>query len=138
VLTYPPEVGQKGLNLTFPGGACLGIISKKKAKEKKKEVPAKSFLEIDIFPLNFSEGSMINALLETLQEISGLVMTSRLVERLVGVFFVVASLISGIGLLITIMYLASPEGFEKRLTKVLVEKPVVEAPAGEKKASEAE
>lgn len=112
----------------------MGIFSKKKAEE----APKKDFLEIEIFPLYLSEESMINTLLEALQEISGLVMTSRLVERLAGVFFVMASLISGIALLITIMYLASPEGFEKRLNKVLVEKPVAESSAGETTPAEAE
>ena len=81
---------------------------------------------------------MLNALLEALQEISGLVMTSRLVERVVGVLFVMGTLVSGVALLITMMYLTSPEGFEKRLSRVWVEKPVVEAPAKGKTAAEAE
>ncbi|MFN3466164.1 MAG: hypothetical protein ACK4WF_00495 [Candidatus Brocadiales bacterium] len=115
----------------------MGIFSRKKAREKRAEEPPVSCMEIEIFPLNLVEGNMINALLEAMQEVSGLVVTSRLAERIVGVLFVVGSLISGIALLITVMYLASPEGFEKRLQRVLVEKPVVEAPA-KGKAAEAE
>lgn len=115
----------------------VGIFSKKKTKGKPEKTIPKSCMEIEIFPLDLVEGNMINALLEAVQEISGLVMTSRLVERAVGVLFVTGSLISGIALLITVMYLASPEGFEKRLHRVLVEKPVVEAPA-KGKAAEAE
>ncbi|MDI6759339.1 MAG: hypothetical protein QMD05_00800 [Candidatus Brocadiaceae bacterium] len=56
-------------------------------------------------------------------------MTSRPAERVVGVFFVIGSLVSGVALLVTMMYLISPDGFQKRLNKVLVEKPVVEVPA---------
>ena len=72
---------------------------------------------------------MISALLEALQEISGLVITSRPAERVVGVLFVIGSLISGVALLVTMMYLISPDGFQKGLNKALVEKPVVEASA---------
>lgn len=115
----------------------MGILSKKKTEEKREET-LPGYLEIDIFPISLREGDMLNALLEALQEISGLVMTSRPIERLAGTFFVIASLISGVALLITVMYLASPEGFEKRLSKVLVEKPVVKASAGEKETVEAE
>lgn len=74
---------------------------------------------------------MISALLEALQEITGLAMTSRPAERVVGVLFVIGSLISGVALLVTMMYLISPDGFQKRLNKALVEKPVVESAAGE-------
>ncbi len=108
----------------------LGIFSKKKVKKP----PQEGVMKIEIFPLHLMEGSMINALLEALQEISGMLMTSRLVERLAGAFFVIASIVSGIALLITVMYLASPENFEKRVQKVLVEKPVVGAVAEGKKA----
>ncbi|HHT9120249.1 MAG TPA: hypothetical protein ACFYD3_06885 [Candidatus Hypogeohydataceae bacterium YC41] len=81
---------------------------------------------------------MINVLLEALQEIAGLFMTSNLVQKLAGFFFLTASLLSGVALLVTIMYLASPEGFQKRLNKVLVEKPVVATPLTEKKAERPE
>lgn len=69
---------------------------------------------------------MVNALLDTLQELSGSIMTSNLLSRLSGFFFVAACLVSGFALLITSLYLLSPKGFEKRLNKVLVERPVVE------------
>ncbi len=81
---------------------------------------------------------MITGILETLQEVSGILMTSRLIERLAGAFFVSATLLSGAALIITLMYLASPKGFEERLSKVLVEKPVLEAPAGEGETAGAE
>ncbi|MFQ5861731.1 MAG: hypothetical protein ACE5IC_01275 [Candidatus Brocadiales bacterium] len=67
---------------------------------------------------------MLNALLEALQEASGKIMTSRLVGRLGGAFFVVMCLVSGIALLITGMYLVDPKGFDERLSQVLVERPV--------------
>lgn len=72
---------------------------------------------------------MISALLEALQEIAGLAMTSRPAERVIGVLFVIGSLFSGVALLVTMIYLISPDGFQKMLNKALVEKPVVEASA---------
>ncbi|HHT9155043.1 MAG TPA: hypothetical protein ACFYD5_04435 [Candidatus Tripitaka sp. YC43] len=115
----------------------MGIFSKEKKKTggRGKEPFPESRLVIEFFPLHLlvREGNMISALLEALQEISGLVMTSRPVERVVGAFFVIGSLISGVALLVTMMYLISPDGFQKRLNKALVEKPVVEALAEKSK-----
>ena len=114
----------------------MGIFSKKKKKKtggRGEEPFPESCLVIEFFPLHLlvREGNMISALLEALQEISGLVMTSRPAERVVGVLFVIGSLISGVALLVTMMYLISPDGFQKGLNKALVEKPVVEVSAGE-------
>lgn len=84
---------------------------------------------------------MLNALLEALQEASGKIMTSNLVGKVSGVLFVVMCLVSGAALLITGMYLADPDGFDKRLSQVLVEKPVVaavEETAEEEEAEEME
>lgn len=73
---------------------------------------------------------MVNALLEALQEASGKLMTSSVVCRLGGAFFVVLTLVSGVALLVTGMYLADPEGFDERLSQVLVERPVVAGAEG--------
>lgn len=77
---------------------------------------------------------MLNALLEALQEASGKLMTSSIVGRLGGIFFVAIALVSGIALLVTGMYLANPKGFDERLSRVLVERPVV---AGAEEGEEA-
>lgn len=109
----------------------MGIFSKKKREAK----PPRKCAEVQFFPIKL-ELEMINAVLETLQEVSGMLMGSGLVSRLSGAFFVFASLVSGIALLITILYLMSPQGFEKRLSQVLVEKPVVAGPEKTEKAAE--
>lgn len=68
---------------------------------------------------------MLDGLLDGLQEASGRIMTSSIVSKAAGAFFVVLCLVSGICLLVTGMYLADPEGFDKRLSQVLVERPAV-------------
>lgn len=78
---------------------------------------------------------MLNSLLDGLQEVSGKVMSSGIVSRVTGAFFVVICLASGICLLITVMYLANPKGFDEWLSHVLVENTVV---AGTEEAAEAE
>lgn len=113
----------------------MGFSARRK-KEKKGEKPPHKYVEIQFFPGKPWEANMVNALLDTLQELSGSIMTSNLLSRLSGFFFVAACLVSGFALLITSLYLLSPKGFEKRLNKVLVERPVVEKTQGEKAAPE--
>lgn len=67
---------------------------------------------------------MLDGLLDGLQEASGRLMASSVIGKAAGAFFVVLCLASGICLLVTGMYLADPKGFDKRLSQVLVEKPV--------------
>lgn len=106
-------------------GVVLGIFSGRKKGEKKGKPPPKEVMVVQILPIKlWWEDNMLNALLEALQEASGKIMTSRLVGRLGGAFFVVMCLVSGIALLITGMYLVDPKGFDERLSQVLVERPV--------------
>ena len=79
---------------------------------------------------------MLDGLLDGLQEASGRILTSSIVGKMAGAFFVVACLVSGIGVLVTAMYLADPEGFDKRLSQVLVERPVIAASVGEVEEAE--
>ena len=81
---------------------------------------------------------MLDGLLDGLQEASGRIVTSNIVGKLAGGFFVAACLVSGICLLITCMYLADPEGFDKRLGQILVERPVVAAVEDVEDVEEAE
>ncbi len=78
---------------------------------------------------------MLDSLLEALQEVSGRIMASNSIGKVFGAMFVAICLMSGIALLVTGMYLADPEGFDKRLSQVLVERPVV---AGAEEAAEEE
>ncbi|MCQ4574357.1 MAG: hypothetical protein NOU37_03795 [Candidatus Brocadiales bacterium] len=78
---------------------------------------------------------MLNSLLDGLQEVSGKVMSSGIVSRVTGAFFVVICLASGICLLITVMYLANPKGFDEWLSHALVENTAV---AGTEETAEAE
>ncbi len=68
---------------------------------------------------------MLDSLLDGLQEASGKLMGSDIVGKVAGAAFVLITVMSGIALLVTLMYLANPEGFKERLSHVLVEKPVM-------------
>ncbi len=81
---------------------------------------------------------MLDGLLDGLQEASGRILASNIVGKMAGAFFVVACLVSGICVLVTAMYLADPEGFDKRLSQVLVERPVIAASVEEEEVEEAE
>ncbi len=78
---------------------------------------------------------MLDSLLDGLQEASGKVMGSGIVSRVIGALFVAICLASGICLLVTVMYLANPKGFDEWLSHALVENTVV---AGTEEAAEAE
>lgn len=113
----------------------MGFFSRRK-RGKKEEIPPQKYIEIQLFPVKPWEANMVNALLDALQQLSGSIMTSNLVTRVSGLFFVAACLVSGLAFLITSLYLLSPKGFEKRLNKILVERPVVEKVEEEKTAPE--
>ncbi len=81
---------------------------------------------------------MLDGLLDGLQEASGRILASNIVGKVAGAFFVAACLVSGVCLLVTAMYLANPEGFDKRLSQVLVEKPVIAASVEGEEGEEAE
>lgn len=120
----------------------MGIFSRhKKDGEKEKPPPSKPMV-VQIFPIElWGDDNMLDGLLDGLQEASGRIMTSSVVGKAAGAFFVVLCLASGICLLVTGMYLADPEGFDKRLSQVLVERPVVvsaQETAEEKGKGEAE
>ncbi|MGR3296525.1 MAG: hypothetical protein ACUZ8A_09950 [Candidatus Bathyanammoxibius sp.] len=87
---------------------------------------------VHILPMKlWGEDNMLDGLLDGLQEASGRILTSSIVGKMAGAFFVVACLVSGVCVLVTAMYLADPEGFDKRLSQVLVERPVIAASVGE-------
>lgn len=94
---------------------------------------------VHILPMKlWGEDNMLDGLLDGLQEASGRILTSSIVGKMAGAFFVVACLVSGVCVLVTAMYLADPEGFDKRLSQVLVEKPVIAASVEEEEGEEAE
>jgi hypothetical protein len=110
----------------------LGIISKGKKGDKKEKPPRKAVMLVHILPMKlWGEDNMLDGLLDGLQEACGRILTSSIVGKVAGAFFVVACLVSGVCLLVTAMYLANPEGFDKRLSQVLVEKPVIAASVAE-------
>jgi hypothetical protein len=115
----------------------LGIISKGNKGDKKEKPPRKAVMLVHILPMKlWGEDNMLDGLLDGLQEASGRILTSSIVGKMAGAFFVVACLVSGVCVLVTAMYLADPEGFDKRLSQVLVERPVIAASV--EKAEEAE
>ena len=117
----------------------MGIISKGKKGDKKEKPPRKAVMLVHILPMKlWGEDNMLDGLLDGLQEASGRILTSSIVGKMAGAFFVVACLVSGVCVLVTAMYLADPEGFDKRLSQVLVEKPVIAASVEEEEGEEAE
>ncbi len=117
----------------------MGIISKGEKGDKKEKPPRKAVMLVHILPMKlWGEDNMLDGLLDGLQEASGRILTSSIVGKMAGAFFVVACLVSGVCVLVTAMYLADPEGFDKRLSQVLVEKPVIAASVEEEEGEEAE
>ena len=115
----------------------MGIFSRRKngGENGKGKPPPSKPMVVQILPIElWGDDNMLDGLLDGLQEASGRLMTSSVVGKAAGAFFVVLCLASGICLLVTGMYLADPEGFDKRLSQVLVEKPV--AASVEKTAKE--
>jgi hypothetical protein len=117
----------------------MGIISKGNKGDKREKAPRKPVMLVHILPMEFwGDDNMLDGLLDGLQEASGRILTSSIVGKVAGAFFVVACLVSGVCVLVTAMYLANPEGFDKRLSQVLVEKPVIAASVEEEEEEEEE